>query len=151
MNSRDVAMENWNYYRDPRVVATFLGSVLEDVNLRDMTAVFEGDEEEPSVVRLKFEVCPACHGTAKMVDPNFDAGGLCQEDIEALEYDDPGFMERYKRGGYDVNCSTCKGKAVVPGVDRANTPKAILKAFEQAEAAERSYASMCAMERAMGC
>ena len=149
MNSRQ-AMENWNFYRDPRVVASFLGSVLEDINLRDMTATFHGDEEEPSVVKLKFEVCPACRGTAKMVDPNFDCGCLTEEDIAELEYDDPGFMERYRRGAYDVTCSTCKGRAVVPGIDQANTPKAIIAAYDRAEAEERSYASMCAMEWATG-
>lgn len=150
MNSRQ-AMENWNFYNDPRVVATFMSPILEDIDLRDMTAVFHGDEEEPSVVKLKFEVCPACHGTAKMVDPNMDCGGLTAEDIAEIEEEDPGFMERYKRGHYDVTCSTCKGRAVVPGIDRQNTPKEIIQAFDRAEAEARSYASMCAMERAMGC
>ena len=151
MNSRDVAMENWNYYNDSRVVATFMSPILEDVNLRDMTAVFHGNEEEPSVVALKFEVCPTCKDTAKMVDPMVDAGALTQEDIDAMEYDDPGFMRRYQAGHYDVACSTCKGRAVVPGVDREKTPRAILRAYDKAEAEARSYASMCAMERAMGC
>ena len=84
MNSRQ-AMDNYNYYRDSRVVASFRSSLLEDINLRSMTADFRhytSGEEQVDEVKLRFEVCPACQGSGKMVRPVIDAGGLTQEDVK---------------------------------------------------------------------
>ena len=73
-----------------------------------------------------------------------------QEDIEELEYEDPGFIERYKRGAYDVPCSTCQGRTTVPTLDRKKTPKPYVEAYDKAVQEDREYAQMCASERAHG-
>jgi hypothetical protein len=150
MNSRQAALETYNYYKDPRVVASFRIPLLEDIDTRTMTAIFRLDDDEPEQVNLAYEVCPACHGKAVMTDPRVDAGGLTQEDIEDLEWEDPGFLDRYKAGYYDIPCSTCGGRSTVPVLDRKNNPQEILAAYDKAEREDRAYAAMCASERAHG-
>lgn len=74
---------------------------------------FEGQrdyEDEPFWVHIRFEVCPACEGTGKYVNPSIDAHGLTREDFD----EDPDFEESYWRGDYDITCNLCRGSNVIP-------------------------------------
>lgn len=57
-------------------------------------------------------ICPVCDGHGKHVNPNLDSQGLTREDFE----NDPDFAEDYKRGAYDVTCSTCRGSGKVQDI-----------------------------------
>jgi len=63
----------------------------------------------------KYEVCPRCDGSGKHVNPAIDGNGLSSEDFA----EDPDFKEAYFSGAYDVICSECHGKRVVPIPDVA--------------------------------
>jgi len=108
---------------------------------------YEVEVEVSYEVPLKFDVCPACHGAGKMIDPAIDAGGISQEAFD----EDPDFFEDYQNGFYDVCCSTCKGNRVVPVWDRSKTPAKVLQAIDEDMAERRSFARQWAMELAMGC
>jgi hypothetical protein len=66
------------------------------------------DPEAP--VGIRFEVCPACEGRGKYVNPSIDAHGLSREDFD----EDPDFRESYFSGDYDIDCRLCFGEKVVP-------------------------------------
>lgn len=85
-------------------------------DIRDDKALYQNGEYDPEEdtegtwVRVRFEVCPACHGRGKYVNPSIDAHGLTREDFD----NDPDFEESYWRGDYDVVCKLCDGRNVVP-------------------------------------
>jgi len=60
-----------------------------------------------------FEVCPRCEGTGTHVHEGVDGNGLSAQDFA----EDPDFKEQYFAGVYDVTCTECCGKRVVPVVD----------------------------------
>ncbi len=50
-------------------------------------------------------ICETCRGEGTTVNPNIDANGLTACDFE----EDPGFLEDYMEGIYDVSCGACGG------------------------------------------
>lgn len=126
-----------------------------------MTITIENEDGEESEHELpsKMEVCPDCEGQTYVLNPSMRYHAYTCDDEEMY---DPEFREEYfKRGGiYDVICPTCKGKNVVPCVDREaceSNPelKKILEIWEEQEEdraqADAEYEAECRMERLMGC
>jgi len=73
--------------------------------------------EEPvnlGELQAKYEVCQTCDGKGRHVNPSVDSHGITRDEFD----EDPGFMEAYVRGDYDVTCYECKGKRVTLEVDR---------------------------------
>lgn len=64
-------------------------------------------------VPFRWEVCPTCQGSGCHVNPSIDAGGITREDFD----EDPDFAHDYMSGRYDVQCSECRGKRVVPELE----------------------------------
>jgi hypothetical protein len=62
-------------------------------------------------IAIRFEVCPACEGKGKYVNPSIDAHGLTAEDFDEGGGD---FREMYWNGQLDVRCVLCEGNNVVP-------------------------------------
>lgn len=89
-------------------------------------------------VNVHFEVCPTCGGKGHHTNPSVDAGGLTSSDFE----NDPGFMEEYLSGIYNVRCYECDGKRVVP---RTDDPQALAEIEE-----DEDFRRMQAAERSMG-
>jgi hypothetical protein len=67
------------------------------------------ETDEDIVLPCRFEVCDRCRGTGVHDHPAF-ANGLSKEDFD----EDPDFREEYMAGRYDVPCSECGGKRVMP-------------------------------------
>lgn len=59
--------------------------------------------------RAVYDVCPRCQGHGKHDHPAF-SNGFTSEEMDA----DPDFRDEYLSGRYDVTCSMCDGKNVVP-------------------------------------
>ncbi len=57
----------------------------------------------------KYQVCPACEGEGKYVNPSVDGNGLTSDDFD----EDPDLAENYFSGMYDVICKMCSGLRVV--------------------------------------
>jgi RecJ-like exonuclease len=69
-------------------------------------------EEETMLLPARYEVCPRCGGDGKHSNPAIDGNGFSDE----IRADDPEFFEEYLEGRYDVLCTECGGKRVVPVV-----------------------------------
>lgn len=95
----------------------------------------------------KFEVCHRCEGRGTHTNPSIDGNGLTAEDFEEAG---PDFKDDYLSGVYDVPCELCKGERVIPVLDKARCPPALLKAYKKAQREEADYQAMCAAERRMG-
>jgi len=162
MNSRDAALENYNYYNDPRVHAANKSKWYEELDEKTMTAsvsiyspceavakldpnyVPDHDMEYALVsVPIKFEVCRTCGGKGKHVNPSIDSSGITGEDFDR----DPDFAESYKRGDYDVRCYGCGGLRVTLVLDRENCDPAVLKALDEAAREDAAYEATCRMEQ----
>ena len=90
-------------------------------------------EEEIIKFPAKMIVCYTCEGRGMTVNPDIDGNGLTREDFEEAG---PEFEEDYFAGVYDVTCRTCKGKNVIPQLDRAaimHNPRLrpLLKAYDK--------------------
>ena len=59
-------------------------------------------------IQTKYEVCSLCGGSAKIVNPDIDCGGISRDEF----YEDPEFEEAYFSGRYDQTCTRCNGKRV---------------------------------------
>lgn len=118
---------------DYRDVAGHYRAVLQDLNVRAMTATFTVEDEDglevEHTVHLKFAVCDTCDGRGSYVNPSIDSQGLTAEDFA----DDPDFAEDYRRGSYDQSCAQCGGARVVPVVDEDTTPAEIVARYQQRE------------------
>jgi hypothetical protein len=83
---------------------------------KGMTLTFtreNGDGEEVEItVRAQFDVCDVCDGKGSHVNPSIDSHGISAEEFA----DDPDFADSYFAGDYDVQCSACGGRRVVPVV-----------------------------------
>lgn len=60
----------------------------------------DGDE---IVTPLVYSVCQHCHGT-----------GLLELDLAYDDFEDPGFLQDYTNGAFNVACGECDGRRVVP-------------------------------------
>lgn len=99
-------MDNANYLNDPRVIAAARPGTFESVDESTMTATFRLGKDSYTV-GIKYEVCDLCSGKGTHVNPSIDAGGFDP-------HEDDEYEERYFSGSYDVSCSECKGRRVVP-------------------------------------
>jgi len=160
MSYYNAALENYNYFNDPRVGAKLRGKWYESFCKRTMTVDVrlylepEDDSDDSDEMLVTFPVhykmCHECAGHGVEVNPSIDAGGISGEDM----YDDPDFAEAYFGGAYDQKCSTCDGEKVVPEINTVGMTKEqkeLLKKFrEQEDEKEACFAEMMA-ERRMGC
>lgn len=111
----------------------------------------DGDEKQYELP-VVWEVCGTCGGNGRHVNPSIDAEhGITREELD----EDPDFEHDYFGGVYDVTCSECKGKRVVPEIDRERCARsekltAILERWDDWCADEADYRSVCDMERRMG-
>lgn len=139
-------IENSNYWRDPRVIA----SMVKKPQIVEMRGgrfiVWVDDEDVEHHLLCKWEVCGTCRGNGKHVNPSIDASGLTAEDF----HEDPDFAEMYVRGDYDVICNECDGLRVVPVLDVENNPKELVEKYHQYREDEYRWARESAAERAMG-
>lgn len=151
-------MDRYNYHRDHRTWDISAAYTVVETNPRRTSVQFceslvdelidsglfpEGWDGRAEC-DTKYEVCSQCEGSGTMVDPAVDAGGLIAEDFA----EDPEFEDAYWGGQYDVQCSLCEGKRVVPVME---FPERIAAAVREWEKDEADHARACAMERAMGC
>lgn len=97
--------------------------------------------EDKFWVKVRFEVCPACGGRGKYVNPSIDAHGLTREDF------DEDFGESYWRGDYDISCKLCLGRNVIP----VPTDPAISKIIEEVMNERAEYRAERLAELRAGC
>lgn len=173
-------IEDMNYYNDPRTRAASGGSwyssfseetmkatveVSGDFSREDIAALglpkpediytpedLEDYEDEDGIyyedveveVSCIYEVCDLCGGKGRHVNPNIDASGYYPEDAEDAM--------RYRRGFYDIDCNSCKGRRVVPVIDTSTPLAKRVQAYLDDAAADRAamHAEMMA-ELRMGC
>jgi len=156
MWTRNQMIEERNYWNDHRVMnAEWYANrrVDEDRMVIFLTLTDDEGEEVEHALPARYDVCPACEGRGKHVDPNIDASGWRHEDDSHDPWDDEDDDGRtaYQRGVYDVPCATCHGKRVVLEVDtRACDPK-VLEAWSDQCEDDAEYAAMVRAERAFGC
>ena len=95
------------------------------------------DEIPVYTLPAKKEVCPACEGEGKYVNPNIDYNGITSSEMEELGDD---FREDYMSGKYDITCHLCKGKCVipVPNYEYKQTSK-YKKAFEKFDKLKKEH------------
>jgi hypothetical protein len=137
------AIDDANYFADPRVRAAQQGSPFETINLRDMTALMRLDEL--TLVHIKYDVCGLCNGHGSVVNPSIDSGGLNQYDMEPEEW------EHYWNGGYDIPCPCCHGNRVEPVVDRDKNDPVTNKAIDEYEQGRYECEQERLSEIRMGC
>lgn len=70
------------------------------------------DGETEAEIPVAFEVCGTCDGQGRHTNPAIDAHGISEEEWDH-EWS-PDERELYMGGGYDVQCTECGGKRVVP-------------------------------------
>jgi hypothetical protein len=111
------------------------------------------DRDEESYQRTTIEipfawaVCGICQGRGRHVNPAIDAGGLSREDFD----EDPDFAEGYFSGRYDVTCSECNGRRVVPELTpRTEAERDAIRALDAQEEDDAAYERECRAERMMG-
>lgn len=115
------------------------------------TLVLETDDDEEIEVELpaRFEVCDICDGKGKRVNPAIDGHGISAEEFD----EDPDFREDYFAGVYDITCSECNGKRVIPVIidDELNEQqKKALKQHDKKIAMMRELEAMEQAEKMMG-
>jgi len=98
-------------------------------------------------VPFSWAVCGLCDGKGRHVNPSIDCGGISGEEFDA----DPEFAECYMRGDYDVTCSECNGRRVVPELRAVSeAERDALRALEAQEEDDAAYERECRAERMMG-
>lgn len=115
--------------------------MLYDVNLEE---VYDVEFELPT----KYEVCGRCNGEG--VHDREDWDGFTGSEWAECE---PEFRKDYLDGRYDVQCTECKGKRVVPVVDESHLSDAqrkVLDLHEKDLEADWEYDSVAEQERRMG-
>lgn len=159
MSYHNAALENYNYYSDPRVAASMRGNWYKKFDSHSMTVTVEltnyNEEEDWSETYevkfpVHFAVCDLCDGRGSEVSPSIDAGGLSQDDF----YDDPEFYHHYMSGSYDQQCSQCNGLRVTPEISTSNLndeQKAELAKFREQQDEEEANLAEHLAELRMGC
>ena len=125
-----------NYYNDHRVRGKDRRWWKQiDQDRMKALAVFydEEGEEVEEWVPFEFQVCGTCQGRGKHVNPSIDCDGLTAEDFA----EDPDFEEAYFRGDYDITCTVCNGKRVVPVPDLERCAAEQKEMIERQEECER--------------
>lgn len=54
----------------------------------------------------KWQICPACQGEGKTVNPNIDDRGITADEMRELGDE---FEDMYWHGGFDITCKACGG------------------------------------------
>jgi len=150
-------IDDLNYYNDPRTRAAQKGTWYDSFDEDRMTAkvtleYYDEDDEyitETFVFNVRYEVCDLCHGKGTMVNPSIDCGGLTSDD-----WDDDDFEEDYHAGRYDVACSQCRGKRVVPvrcDYNLTDEQKRAIKIMHDRDVEEAQYHAERMAEIRMGC
>lgn len=107
-----------------------------------------GAARDEHAVPFKWAVCETCQGKGKHVNPSIDCDGISGEDFA----EDPDFAESYMSGVYDVTCSECDGKRVVPElVPRTPEQQSAVEVLDARERADADYEREVRAERAFGC
>ncbi len=160
MDHRDIAAAKKNWYNrineeNQTVVITMWNDELEDITddmaPEDIKRIkFDRVYDEVEIeVPFKWGVCSTCNGKGKHVNPAIDSHGISQEEWDRDWSDED--REAYFNGRYDVICSECGGKRVVPEPDENQCHKMILEYINNKIADEHNYARECLQERMMGC
>ena len=112
----------------------------------------DDDEEVEHQLPAKNEVCDRCEGYGTHTNPNIDGNGITQSEMSEILYEDPGFLDAYISGVYDVTCEECHGNKVVQVVDEDLCSTEQKDLFQQwaeqegarytADAADRAYQRM---------
>lgn len=157
------AIENLNFWNDPRVLASLKTQDYEVLSTNEKTTRVQLDdcllewlivEEEilpkdhDGIFELatQYEVCGMCRGSGSVVNPNIDCGGVCFD--PAHPDFDPDFEENYKNGHYNQTCPTCGGHRVVPKIA---FPKDVQSIIDEWAKEREQHARLVASERAYGC
>ena len=143
----NAAMENMNYWNDPRTIAGMVDKPKIEETPQGVFLLWETEDydgvETTHRLRCKWEICGTCNGNGKHVNANIDCGGLTREDFDS----DPGFEEDYFSGVHDVTCTECKGKRVIPVVCETDPMAEVYNKYREECWAD---ARESAAERAMG-
>lgn len=88
-------------------------------------------------VPARFEVCPECNGTGKVLCDGLRGVAFSSEEMS----EDPDFSESYFGGHYDVQCDQCNGRNVVKVADeeRMSKRQLLLWNLYQDQQSEREY------------
>lgn len=122
----------------------------------EVTTVDDNGEEIVYMLPAKYEVCRKCLGHGSHLNPSIGEHCYSLEEFEQ-EFSEPESRDAYfRRGGmYDVKCETCRGKRVVPVVDReaCTSPEEIagLKALDKQRRDDAEYEQLVRSELAFGC
>jgi hypothetical protein len=103
--------------------------------IRFVTYAADGTEVEHQMP-AKMEVCSRCNGEGTHVAPGIDDNGITASEMEELGDE---FREDYFAGHYDVTCTLCHGRNVVPVPDPARASFAVKRAYVKHRRAEREY------------
>lgn len=154
------ALERRNYYSDPRTIAAMQTAAYKVVDSGPRRVIIELDEllldsliddellpdghNGVLEMQTETEVCGMCHGSAKVIDPKYDAGGLTREDIEE---DPEWFYDSYMGGDCDITCPSCGGMRVVfmPKFTDEKLGEAIARWVHESEEDARTRARELAM------
>jgi hypothetical protein len=116
------SLDDINYHNDPRVRAreSRWWDVLNEDKM--LALVKEADADgNAHWVRFRYDVCPTCNGKGTHVNPSIDCHGITSDEFA----DDPGFLEDYMRGVFNVTCFGCQGNRVFP-VQVGDQPVAVV-------------------------
>lgn len=84
----------------------------------ELTIYNQDGSEEVIDFPAKMEVCHDCEGHGYVLNASMREHAYTAEEFYE-EFDEESREEYFRRGGiYDVICPTCKGKNVVPTIDR---------------------------------
>lgn len=120
----------------------------------DRWSEVEFEEDFPA----KMEVCGRCDGHGTHMNESMGSYGYSAEEFDR-DFDDDEKEEYFKRGGiYDVTCTECKGRNVVPVVNESlftAEQKAMYARFveydEERAQSDAEFEAESRMERLMGC
>ena len=76
------------------------------------TVTLNKDDSDELIVEVagKYDVCPCCEGTGKVLAEGLRGVAFTEDDFSEAG---PDFREEYFSGRYDVQCSECHGLRVV--------------------------------------
>ena len=148
------AIDNANYYNDPRVrnagrnkPPTLDGCehCYQPEGCCDCTdeQFGSGKVELPTC----WAVCPTCNGAGRHVNPSIDCNGLTADDFA----DDPDFADEYFGGTYDQTCSRCDGRTTISAPDYDAMSPELRERYETEAQAEADYDAERLAEIRAGC
>ncbi len=126
--------------------------VLSEIS-RKQSIIYEADdhyfEDLTFSLPSNWEVCGRCNGDGAH-DPDAFSNGWTESEWAQETYE---FKDDYLAGVYNVTCTQCDGKRVVPEVKKGHLndgQKVLLELYYENLREDAEYAQMCAMERRMG-